>query len=450
MRRASTSIAIAVALASVPTAAAAQEGPRDEPPNILIILTDDQRSGSYSTMPRMKKWFGDGGTRYDRAFASTPLCCPSRASILTGRYAHNHGVKSNGAGETLDHTTTITRYLRDAGYRTGYFGKYINYWPFEEPPPYFARYALLSGSGGYYDARWNVDGVTQRIETYSTNFVQFKTEEFIAESEQNDGEPWFAVAAPFAPHAPFVAEERYRDLEVRRWGGNPAVREEALEDKPPWLRDGRCRLGCGRKKRARQLRMLASVDDLVAGIRRELRQNDESNTLAIYMSDNGMMWGEHGLKGKSQPYLQSSQIPLFVRWRDRVPRGVVSDDLALNIDVAATVLDAAGVSPPPEAPPLDGRSLLDATPRDRVLLEHWCTRRGCDDWAATTTSTYQYVERRDATGAVTFAEYYDLIEDRWQLQNVLFDDVVGNEPADVAALSEQLAADRTCAGTTCP
>lgn len=444
------STAIALALVWGSTGAVARGEPAPEPPNILIILTDDQRAGSYRTMRQMKAWFGHEGTRYEQAFASTPLCCPSRASILSGRYAHNHGVKTNSGGDTLDHSATLPSYLQDAGYTTGFFGKYLNGWSIDNAPPYFDRYAMLQSAGGYYDATWNIDGVVQSIETYSTNFVQYKTEEFISESESNDATPWFALVALFAPHAPFVSEKRYRDLPIERWRGTPAVREESLADKPPWLQEPTCGLWCGRKKRTRQLRMLASVDDAVAGIRDELEQHDESNTLAIYMSDNGMMWGDHGLKGKSQPYLPSSRIPLFVRWPSSVPAGVVSDDLALNIDVAATALDAADVSLPPKAPPLDGRSLLAAAPRDRVLLEHWCTRRGCDDWAATMTSSYQYVERRDPAGDVVFSEYYDLVQDPWQLENVLWDEVVGNEPDSLEALSAQLAADRSCVGTSCP
>ena len=109
---------------------------RDGAPNILFIVTDDQRAAdTMAVMPATSAWFRQRGTYFPNAVATTPLCCPSRASILTGRYAHNTGVRSNLEGDHLDHSTTVQRYLKEAGYRTGLFGKFLNTWRVKRNPP---------------------------------------------------------------------------------------------------------------------------------------------------------------------------------------------------------------------------------------------------------------------------------------------------------------------------
>jgi arylsulfatase A-like enzyme len=141
-------------------------------PNILIIVTDDQRGGM-SAMPETRKRFVRQGVQYFPAFATTPLCCPARASIMTGRYAHNHGVKTNAnpvepGAEALDHSTTIQRYLDDAGYHTGVIGKFLNEpWEFSAPPPHFDEWATVDGRNApedtgekWYDYPFNVNGIT--------------------------------------------------------------------------------------------------------------------------------------------------------------------------------------------------------------------------------------------------------------------------------------------------
>ena len=123
-------------------------------PNVLIFLTDDQRSGTMAVMPSTLQRFGEEGTTYAHAFATTPLCCPSRASIFSGRYAHNHTVQSNqhGAEQDFDQNATMQAYLQGAGYRTGIFGKYFNAWDLSEDPAFFDRWAIESPNGytGYY------------------------------------------------------------------------------------------------------------------------------------------------------------------------------------------------------------------------------------------------------------------------------------------------------------
>ncbi|MBA3429894.1 MAG: sulfatase-like hydrolase/transferase, partial [Actinobacteria bacterium] len=126
-------------------------------PNILIILTDDQRAtGTMWVMPKTRAIFGSGGTRYNNAVATTPLCCPSRASIFSGRYAHNHGVVSNASAGALNQDLTIQAQLRRAGYRTAVAGKFLNGFP--SSPPHFDRWAVHRGRR-YFDATFDLDGI---------------------------------------------------------------------------------------------------------------------------------------------------------------------------------------------------------------------------------------------------------------------------------------------------
>lgn len=126
---------------AAPHTAPAGEEPR--PPNILIILTDDQRAATLRVMPAVRRWFRRDGTRFTHAFATTPQCCPSRASIFTGEWAHNHGVNNNEQARQIDHRSTIHAILKEAGYRTAISGKFLNKWGVEQRPPFFHRWAIF-------------------------------------------------------------------------------------------------------------------------------------------------------------------------------------------------------------------------------------------------------------------------------------------------------------------
>ena len=441
-------VAIFGLVASTQRGASAQDESR---PNILIIVTDDQRAfGLDEFLPETMEWLGNKGVRYPNAFASTPLCCPSRASIFSGRYAHNHGVRSNNSDEeagveAFDHSTTMQAYLQQAGYRTGIVGKFFNGWALRKSPPFWNSFSIGALTKGYRDRRWSINGNVERISAYSTKFVGHRASVFIRASEANDDRPWMLYVSPAAPHRPWEPERRYENVPIGSWSGNPAVRERDLSDKPPWLQDGRCHLACARI-RTGQARLMMSVDDLVLKLKEKLTEFEEANTLVTYVSDNGSLWGEHGRQGKSQPYVQSSSVPMMMRWPANTSPGTVDERFALNIDIAPTVLEAAGV--PVGETPMDGRSLLDASPRKRVHLEYWCGH-SCDRWASTRTAAYQYVERYDADGNVLFREYYDNLADPWQLTNLLRDGNPNNNP-DVAALNARLELDKSCVGGLCP
>jgi arylsulfatase A-like enzyme len=435
-------------------------------PNILIIVTDDQRGG-LSAMPDTAKLFARQGVRYKRGYVTDPLCCPSRASIMTGRYPHNTGVRSNTphpeygveGGSALNASTTIERYLHDAGYTTALFGKYLNQWDFTRPPPYFDAFTMVRAHGDYNHnlVSTGTAGATPNVfssETYSTTLVRRHTMRFLRR-HPNRNEPFFLYVAPHAPHSPFTPEPKYARDRFGEWNGNPAVFEADRSDKPTYVQAHHATLKTGRRIRTRQFRTLRSLDDLVGAIFSQLRSTGQAqNTLAFFISDNGLMWGEHGLSKKDVPYLPSVRVPFYMRWpAGPLPSGTVDARRAANVDIAPTVMEAVGLTVPAGQPRMDGRSLLSSWTRPRQLTEHWCNTTGCLFWAAEETAAYHYIEYYDGpdfgTANVVFREYYDLTTDPFELDNLLADGDPTNDP-DVRAISAQLAADRRCAAAACP
>jgi arylsulfatase A-like enzyme len=424
------------------------------PPNILVIMTDDQRATeTLDVMPKTLQWFGQGGTLFSDAYAGTPLCCPARAAIMTGRFNHNNGVLDNGDQARLDHQSTIQRYLRERGYLTAMAGKFLNGWPLQQNPPHFDRWALMHGS--YYDADFNVNGTVHSVPRYSTDFVAERATGWIdGFFEANDARPWYLYVTPFAPHGPWIAEgghpsddDDYRNVDVGPWAGNPAVLETDEGDKPEYVRNDDQTMQEGQSNRQGQLRSLLSVDDMVDDVFRALEARGEQNTLAFYVSDNGFFWSEHGLDGKNQPYTQSIRVPLLARWPGHIAGGATDVRPVANVDIVATIMAAVGFGPDAQYP-IDGRSILDPAARRKMLTESWpLGSRG--PWASTRTPSYQYVEYYDDTsGATDFREYYDLAADPWQLTNLYADGNPRNDPW-IESLSEELAGLRTCVGDTC-
>jgi arylsulfatase A-like enzyme len=442
-----------VTLPAVPAAApGADQDVPTEPPNVLVIVTDDQRTDTMEAMPRTSRLFAEQGTTFSDAYSTTPLCCPSRASIMTGLYAHNHNVETQSrAGTTLDVGQTIQRYLSESNYYTGIIGKWLNGWALEVEPPYLNEVAIFTSSGtAYTDAEWNVDGKVKIVPGYSTDFVRKRTEGFLARAETIDDQPWFLLVTPPQPHSPFQPQDRFATETFGQWESSPAVGEEDKTDKPPWVETKKAGRYQGRRLRTRQLRTLRSVDELVAATFRSLRDYGESsNTLAIFTSDNGYLWGEHGIANiKRFPYTPSVQVPMFMRWPGHVAPGVVDSRFAANIDIAPTVLEAAGNVD--RASQLDGRSLLQPSTRQRILLEYWQgDGNPLGTWASLRSSSYQYIEYYDPSGMVFYREYYDLTEDPYELENLLDNGNVLDDPEWVT-ISNDLEQMRSCSGPTCP
>lgn len=437
-----------------PERAMAQEPPPQQPapPNVLIIVTDDQREG-LEVMSTVRRRFVEGGRSYPNAYTTTPQCCPARASILTGRYVHNHAVKNNSKGRDIAPETTLSYYLHEAGYRTGLFGKFLNRWG-GRPPPYFDNWVTLLGQSRYTDTTYNVHGDYRDLPGYSTDVLGERAVRFLQTANATEDErPWMLLFTPHAPHAPYRPERKYRRAEVGTWDGNPAVYEyktaQGKADKP-WFLQGAARRPA-KAVRRQQLRTLISVDDVVGRFFRTIDRLGEGNTIAIFLSDNGIMWGEHGWVDKALPHTYSVRIPFLMRWPGAIARGTTDDRLVANIDVTPTVLAAAGLSP--EGAELDGRSLLDETwTREELLLEFFGPEgeKAVPPWASLRASGYQYIEYYGQDGSVVFREHYDLATDPWELENLYGDADPANDPANGAELQERLSAARSCIGAACP
>jgi arylsulfatase A-like enzyme len=430
-------------------------GPRKRPeaaarPNLLVILTDDQRVDTMAHLPKIRRWFTDAGTTY-RGYTATPSCCPSRATIMTGRYVHNHGQRLQEV-PALDMDTTLQAALRQDGYFTAHSGKFLNYWLPRNRPPHFDRYTILN-TGAFVDPRLGADGAVGTATGYATTLIGDAALRYLDDFDgRDDDRPWYLQVAPTAPHQPARPEPRYADATFPPFQPSPAVDEADRGDKPPYVRTRDLTYATQQQFRTDQLRSLLSVDDQVDRIFRRLEALGElDDTLAVFTSDNGYLWGEHRLDRKFVPYDNSVFVPFVLRWPGWVPAGADSRGWAGNLDIAPTLAAAAGVRLPQ---PPDGRDLLATGPgRSRLLLEYWRDRDNpgvVPTWASNRTDTEIYTEYYADDGVtVRFREYYDLAADPYQLVNLLGDADPGNDPA-VSSLAARLAADRRCAADSCP
>jgi arylsulfatase A-like enzyme len=333
-------------------------------PNVLVLLMDDARTGMTWVMPKSEAWLKAGGSEFPNAVVTTPSCCPSRATILSGRYAHNHRVTQQGGIGNFDHDRSLQRDLDTAGYHTAAVGKLFNDWNIANRPPHFDNWALTGG--GYNNARFVVDG-SEVTAPYSTTYIGAQVNRYLDRYESNDAQPWFIYAGFTAPHSPFTAEPAYANASYP-WSGDPATKETDRSDKPDYVRRFNFTEAQGASVRQAQLRTMRSVDDAIEAIRTRLAALGElTNTLVFLTSDNGRLWGEHGLQEKFMPYLQAERVPLFMWWPGHVP--AASDPrLATMLDIGPTVLEAAGLTASYQQ---DGRGLLTPGGRDRVLTEYW-------------------------------------------------------------------------------
>ena len=339
----------------------------DGRPNIVVINTDDQRADSLSFLPKIRSWLGDGGRTYTNALVTTPSCCPSRASLLSGQYVHNHGVITQ-LTPALDPDHTVQHYLRDAGYFTGHSGKYLHYIGLGEDVPHWDRWTYFRG--GFVDVQMNFDGRVNRRPGYTTTITFDRAIEYVDQwSSVDDDRPFYLHITPVAPHSPYIPEAKYANASVPPVEMTPALTETDRSDKPRFVRNQNNTYQDQAEIRTQRIRTLYSVDDQVDRLMRYLADTGEiDNTLVIFTSDNGYLLGEHDLTSKFLPYSPAVDVPLLVRWPGQIPGGSVSNDLVANIDIAPTVLRAAGVN---AEHVMDGIDLLSSAPRSRILTEYF-------------------------------------------------------------------------------
>ncbi|MFL6031640.1 MAG: sulfatase [Rubrobacteraceae bacterium] len=459
----------------------AKEAPREPSfqsqvrPNILLVLTDDQDAGSISEMPNVQSQLVDKGTTYDRAFATTPLCCPSRTSILRGQYAHNHGVwdnkPPNGGFPRFQELgleeSTVATWLDEAGYNTGFIGKYLNkYGEYQDPnthvPPGWDRW--IGYQGGPEEQRMrgafkvNVQGKVVRIdatEEHDTDYFARKAEDYVR--NRKPGRPWFLMIATNAPHFPAQASARNENgYAGRTMPKTPSFNEADISDKAsPWRDNALLPEECPSKPREvpgeklqcvpeadetwrNRMESLRDVDDMIAELLAALRDKGFArHTYVILTSDNGFELYQNRVYSKGSPYEPSQRVPFIVRGPG-VSKDRVDHHLVANIDLAPTFAQWAKARTPDF---VDGRSLVpildnpNSPWRTRLLFEH---HLGTQSFEAIRTSADQVYIKYPSTHET---EYYDLDKDPYQLD--------GQAETPPPQLDEQLKDLMRCSGASC-
>ena len=443
-------------------------------PNVIVITTDDQDVASLRAMPNVGRLLARQGTTFENAFASFPLCCPSRATLLTGQYAHNHGVLGNappnGGYQAFDATSTLATWLQDAGYLTMLVGKYLNGYPSGGrrfvPPGWDEWHAAVRL--GYVGHTMTHNGRVQGYHTeadYVTDVYTRWALRLIA-LHADDPRPFFLWLSYFAPHIggprdgddppwPYYTPSpapRHRDTFADEpLPQSPAFNELDVSDKPAAIRD-RPLLSSDheasvRELHAQRLESLLAVDEGIAAVVDELRRRGELNrTLIVFTSDNGFLLGEHRIgTGKIHLYEPSIRVPLIMRGPG-VPRGVELAQPVANVDLAPTIMASARRRP---KLPQDGRSLwpllrdpLLEWGRD-LLIERGPGTDGTGERLFTAIRTPAFLYAEHAGGD---RELYDLRNDPDQLDSVHEDPTYADLRAE---LGRRLAQLRDCAGTVC-
>jgi arylsulfatase A-like enzyme len=458
---------LAAVLLTIADAALAQQAqPTTRPPNIVFVLSDDEDLGIHAFMPKVKELIEDEGTVFENFFTTYPLCCPSRASILRGQYPHNTLVLGNlppeGGFLTFRRLgleeSTIATWLQAAGYRTAFYGKYLNgYTETDAPPPGWDEWHAANNDG-YFNVNYKLNENGNLVayggapEDYLTDVIAGKAVAHIRRFSA-EGRPFFLYVATFAPHSPYNPAPRHKGLfQEAELPRPPTFNEDDVSDKPGFIQElarlNEDQIAEITTHYRQRLECLQAVDELVAALVDALEDTGElGRTYLVYASDNGFHLGLHRmLEGKDTAYEEDIRVPLAVRGPG-IPKGRKVKGMALNIDLAPTFAAWAGVEPPAF---VDGRSLMPllghpGAPWRRSFL---IQRLGLEsderlepaNALAIRTERHTYIAYNNGE-----REMYDLATDPDQLQSI--------EPTADQALIEALAARltqlRSCQGQQC-
>lgn len=454
-------LAVAVALPTPP-----RPVPASRRPNIILIVTDDQSYDTLPSAPASMPWlqsqiFGNPGGHwlwFRNAFLNTPLCCPSRATILTGRYSHHTHVEGNEQGMNLDESDTLPTWLKGDGYTTALIGKYLNNYPWNRGPYVPAGWDRFFGKRNeaeaetYYGYGVIDQGVPLFVgdtpDVYVTDLLANKAVGFLqgVPAEQ----PYFLMFTPPAPHAPLIPARRYDgtfdDVAI------PGPSDRMLNDvqgKPGWIRSlpevTPDRAAAFLDARRKERETLRAVDDAVRRIVEEVESRGElDRTVIFFLTDNGFAFGEHRWRGKRCPYDPCIGTPFAVRTPWAAPATI--EGPVSNVDLAPTIAALAGVRQRSAEDGVSFAALLGAPSAragpspspDRAILIEYAGDAQVPPWRGVRTARFAYVE--DADGTV---ELYDLVgeigpADPQELRNVASVPAYADVRAELASTLVQL------------
>ncbi|MBS43507.1 MAG: hypothetical protein CMH83_10180 [Nocardioides sp.] len=417
-------------------------------PNVVLITTDDQSPPDLRWMPRTRRLLGRQGTEMTAMLSPHPLCCPARAEILTGQYAHNNGVRSNagpygGYPALVDPADTLPRWLAEVGYHTAVVGKFLNRFnPQRDGMPFgWEGFSVSVKSQLGYDAfrlytNDRMVNYPRRKGAYSTDVITNQSLKLLRywSGDGPEDRPFFLWTSYYAPHGvcgegscaePPIPAPRHAD--VLAGTRSYAFAKDSFgvtPDDPNPIVEGRPVLSRPRAQRLflERIRALQAVDEGVARIVRVLRATGElDDTVILFTSDNGYLVGEHGYAGKVLAYRESLEVPLLVRGPG-VPAGETRDDTVTTVDLAPTIVGLAGASAGRQ---MDGRDLMpllrEGTPEraDTVLVQGGpqAVEKNPRPWLYRGVRTSRYTYARWGGGR-PFHELYDRRRDPDETQNL--------------------------------
>jgi len=346
---------------------------RERRPNVVLILTDDQRWDGMSCAghpfmktPNMDR-IANEGVRFANMFVTTSLCSPSRASYLSGLYAHTHNVMNNFTDYPVN-LPSYHRRLQEAGYETAYIGKWHMGEQSDEKRPGFDYWASHKGQGKYFDTTFNVNGKRQLLKGYYTHRVTDLAVDWLNRAGARH-RPFLLILGHKAPHCPYEPEPKYATVFDHTKIEKPPTANDYGEGKPEWVRqrvptwhgiDGPL---FGAKEYGKFVRTFLatqlSVDDSLGEIYSTLKKIGElDNTVLLYASDNGSMLGEHGAVDKRTMYEESIRVPLLVRYPAMIREPRVVNEMVSNIDVAPSIVDICGARPVRKVHGMSWKNLL--------------------------------------------------------------------------------------------
>ncbi len=389
-------------------------------PNVLVILTDDVRADAMGCAgdkrletPNLDRLAAEG-VRFANSFVTTSLCSPSRASLLTGCYAHKHGVRDNFSRDPEQACPTFAEVLQKSGYETGYIGKW-HMLQSGTPRAGFDHWVSFTGQGEYFRNTMNIDGKWSLVINYVTDELTDHAVRFL---ERDRAKPFMLVVGHKAAHAPFLPAQRH----AQRYAGVDFTPREAREGaglsaQPDW--GGRDAEALKPEDLRNYHRSLLAVDESLGRLVDTLKKRSLlDDTIIIYTSDNGLMLGEHGgLRDKRAAYEPSIRVPMLVRYPKLAPRGKVNEELVLGIDLLPSLCEAAGVPAPAG---VQGRSwvplLKGAKGRDDFLYEYFREEGNVPTCLAVRSRDWKLVTYPEDPNLPS--ELYDLRADPGELANL--------------------------------